>query len=129
MPYGVDDKLRPQRQTIEAEEVSADGLIWVFRLRPGLKFHDGEPVLAKDAVASLSRWSARAPVGQMIKAIHAPSRASLMARRWPAGSVPAPHATACSPGRTVAARKRRTRLQAGVRPLSARAAVIQGTSQ
>jgi peptide/nickel transport system substrate-binding protein len=69
MPYGVDDKLRPQRQMIEAEEVSADGLIWVFRLRSGLKFHDGEPVLAKDAVASLSRWSARAPVGQMIKAI------------------------------------------------------------
>ena len=69
MPYGVDDKLRPQRQMIEAEEVSADGLVWTFRLRPGLKFHDGEPVLARDAVASLSRWSAREPMGLMIKAI------------------------------------------------------------
>src|SRR5439155_21449985 len=63
-------KLVPQRLMVEAEEVSPDGLIWTFRLRPGLKFHDGERVLAKDAVASLNRWSARDPVlGQMIKAI------------------------------------------------------------
>ena len=59
--YGLDDKLLPQRQMVEAEEVSADGLTWTFRLRPGLKFHDGEPVLAKDVVASLNRWVARDP--------------------------------------------------------------------
>src|SRR6516162_10185435 len=35
----------------------------------GLKFHDGEPVLAKDVVASINRWAAREPMGQMIKAI------------------------------------------------------------
>src|SRR5215470_15918267 len=69
MLYGVDDKLRPQRQMVESEEVSADGLVWTFRLRPGLKFHDGEPVLAKDAVASVRRWSARDSMGQMLKAI------------------------------------------------------------
>jgi peptide/nickel transport system substrate-binding protein len=69
MLYGVDATLTPQRQMVEAEEVSADGLIWTFRLRPGLKFHDGEPVLAKDAVASIGRWSARDPMGQMLKAI------------------------------------------------------------
>jgi peptide/nickel transport system substrate-binding protein len=67
--YGVDAKLKVQRQMVEAEEVSSDGLTWTFRLRPGLKFHDGEPVLAKDAVASISRWAARDPMGQMIKAI------------------------------------------------------------
>jgi peptide/nickel transport system substrate-binding protein len=67
--YGFDDKLQPQRQMAEYEEVSADGLTWKFRLRPGLKFHDGEPVLAKDAVASLNRWAARDPLGSMIKAI------------------------------------------------------------
>src|SRR5262249_18859438 len=48
---------------------SADGLTWTFRLRPGLKFHDGEPVRAIDAVASINRWAAREPMGQMIKAI------------------------------------------------------------
>src|SRR5262247_2265330 len=67
--YGVDAKLQPQRQMVEAEEVSSDGLTWTFRLRPGLKFHDGESVLAKDAVASLNRWAARDPMGHRIKAI------------------------------------------------------------
>jgi peptide/nickel transport system substrate-binding protein len=55
MLYGIDDQLRLQRQMVEVEEVSSDGLTWTFRLRPGLKFHDGEPVLASDAVASIRR--------------------------------------------------------------------------
>src|SRR5712671_7066954 len=67
MLYGVDDQLQPRRQMVEAEEVSADGLVWTFRLRAGLQFHDGEPVLAKDAVASINRWTARDQMGQMIK--------------------------------------------------------------
>src|SRR6201988_3551 len=66
--YGVDAKLKPQRQMVEAEEVSADGLTWSFRLRPGLTFHDGEQVTARDVVASINRWAAREPMGQMIKA-------------------------------------------------------------
>jgi peptide/nickel transport system substrate-binding protein len=69
MLYGIDNTLTPRRQMVETEEVSPDDLTWTFRLRPGLKFHDGEPVLAKDAVASINRWAARDPVGQMIKAI------------------------------------------------------------
>ena len=69
MLYGVDDKLQPQRQMIEAEELSADGLTWIFRLRPRLKFHDGEPVTARDVVASLARWEIRDNMGLMIKAI------------------------------------------------------------
>src|SRR5438477_3609896 len=69
MLYGVDDKLQPRRQMVEAEEVSADGLQWTFRLRPGLKFHDGERVLAKDVVASLARWQARDNMGLMTKEI------------------------------------------------------------
>src|SRR6187431_218525 len=47
--YGVDDQLQPQRQMVEGESVSQDGLVWTFKLRPGMKFHDGEPVRARDA--------------------------------------------------------------------------------
>jgi peptide/nickel transport system substrate-binding protein len=67
--YGVDAKLQVQRQMVEAEEMSPDRLTWTFRLRPGLKFHDGEPVLAKDAVASINRWAVRDRMGFMIKAV------------------------------------------------------------
>jgi peptide/nickel transport system substrate-binding protein len=67
--YGMDDKLQSQRQMVESEEISADGLTWTFRLRPGLKFHGGEPVLARDAVASVNRWAARDPMGLMLKAV------------------------------------------------------------
>src|ERR1700674_4755187 len=67
--YGVDESLKPQRQMVESEEVTPDGLTWTFRLRPGLKFHDGEKVLARDVVASINRWAARDSMGQMIKAI------------------------------------------------------------
>jgi peptide/nickel transport system substrate-binding protein len=67
--YGVDSNLVPKRQMVENESVSADGLVWTFKLRSGLKFHDGTPVLAKDAVQSLKRWAARDPMGLMIVAI------------------------------------------------------------
>src|SRR5205085_11217967 len=67
--YGFDANLQPQRQMVESEEVSDDGLVWTFKLRSGLKFHDGEPVRSKDVVASLARWSARDPMGLMLKAI------------------------------------------------------------
>jgi len=69
MLYGMDAQLQSRRQMVESEEISPDGAVWTFRLRPGLKFHDGEQVLAKDAVASINRWAAREPMGAMIKAI------------------------------------------------------------
>src|SRR6201994_860430 len=39
--YGFDDKLVPQRQMVESEQVTPDGLSWTFKLRAGLKWHDG----------------------------------------------------------------------------------------
>ena len=38
------------------------------KLKLGERFHDGEPVLAKDCVASLKRWSRRDTFGQTLAA-------------------------------------------------------------
>ncbi len=66
--FGVDAQLEARPQMVEAWENTDSGLTWTFRLRPGLKFHDGEPVLPRDVIASLSRWMVRDTMGQRIKA-------------------------------------------------------------
>ena len=38
---------------VEDAIVSEESRRWTLRLRDGLRFHDGEPVLAPDCVASL----------------------------------------------------------------------------
>src|SRR5260221_4742175 len=40
MLYGMDSKLQPQRQMVESESVSSDGLTWTFRLRGRLRRPD-----------------------------------------------------------------------------------------
>src|ERR1700742_532142 len=61
---GVDDKLQAQPQMVDSWENTPDFKTWTFKLRSGLKFHDGQPVLAKDVVASINRWMVRdAPMG------------------------------------------------------------------
>jgi len=66
--YGVNDKLEPQPQMVQGHEASPDFKTWTIKLRPGLKFHDGEPVRSKDVVASINRWMARdATMGVPIK--------------------------------------------------------------
>ena len=67
--YGVDTKNRPQLQMLERHDVTPDGLEWVLTLRKGLVFHDGSPVRAQDAVASLQRWSKRDNAGQALMAV------------------------------------------------------------
>ncbi len=66
--YGIDSNIVPKPQMAEGHEVSPDFKVWTFKLRPGLKFHDGEPVLSKDVVASLARWMVRDTMGQRIRA-------------------------------------------------------------
>lgn len=66
--YGLDEKLEPQPQMIEKHVVSEDGLTWTFTLREGLVFHDGSPVEAADAVASIKRWNVKRADGQALTA-------------------------------------------------------------
>ena len=66
--YGVDSSFTPQPQMCEGHEASADFRTWTFRLRPGLRWHDGEAVTSRDVVASLGRWMVRDTMGQVIHA-------------------------------------------------------------
>ena len=49
--FAVDASFAPKPQMVDSWSVSQDGLTYTFKLRPGLKFHDGTPVAAKDVVA------------------------------------------------------------------------------
>lgn len=67
--FGVDPSFQVRPQMVEGHEVSADGRTWRFRLREGLRFHDNEPVRARDAVASIKRWGARDSMGQTLMTV------------------------------------------------------------
>jgi peptide/nickel transport system substrate-binding protein len=66
--FALDSKFKPQPQMVGDYSISPDKLGWRFALRPGLRFHDGEPVRGADCVASLRRWMARDALGQEIAA-------------------------------------------------------------
>src|SRR6201997_3174398 len=57
--YGIDTNWTAQPQMVEGHQIEEDGLTWTLRLRDGLRFHDEEPVLARDVVASIQRFAAR----------------------------------------------------------------------
>lgn len=62
--FAQDANGKPQPQMVEKFSTSKDGKQWSFTLRPGLKFSDGTPVTAADAVASMERWGARDSLGR-----------------------------------------------------------------
>ena len=64
--YGVDADFAAKPQMAEGAVTSKDGKQWDLTLRDGLKFHDGSPVLGRDAVASLERWSKRDAFGGVL---------------------------------------------------------------
>lgn len=68
MLYGQDGNFNASPQMVQGHEVSSDSKAWKLTLRDGLKWHDGERVLAKDCVASIRRWGRRDPFGQALLA-------------------------------------------------------------
>jgi peptide/nickel transport system substrate-binding protein len=62
--FALDQNLEPKPQMVESYTTSSDGKTWTFKLRPGLKWHDGTPVTAEDCAVSLQRWSKRDGMGQ-----------------------------------------------------------------
>ena len=51
---------------LEGYTTEDNGLRWTMKLRDGLLFHDGTPVLARDCIASLKRWMKRDAIGQTV---------------------------------------------------------------
>ncbi|HUA51179.1 MAG TPA: ABC transporter substrate-binding protein [Candidatus Sulfotelmatobacter sp.] len=69
--FALDETLVPRPQMVETETVSSDRLVYDFVLRPGLRFHDGQPVTSRDVVPSLKRWMVRDGFGQQLAAFMA----------------------------------------------------------
>jgi peptide/nickel transport system substrate-binding protein len=67
--YGLDETFTARPQMVDGHIVERDGTLWTLRLRAGLLFHDGTPVLARDAVASIRRFAARDAFGQALMAV------------------------------------------------------------
>ncbi|MBM3596729.1 MAG: ABC transporter substrate-binding protein [Alphaproteobacteria bacterium] len=55
--FALNSKMEPKPQMVDTFTSTPDGMSWSFKLRAGMKWHDGTPVTAKDVVASLTRWS------------------------------------------------------------------------
>jgi len=66
--FGVDEAGAAQPQMLAGYATEPDGLTWTLTLRDGLRFHDGSPVLARDAVASIRRWWVSDSFGQALAA-------------------------------------------------------------
>lgn len=60
-----DSDFKPQPQMADFT-VSDDKLTYTFKLRDGLKWHDGAPVTAEDCIVSLQRWGKRDTSGQVL---------------------------------------------------------------
>ncbi|MBL6455918.1 ABC transporter substrate-binding protein [Belnapia sp. T6] len=67
--FGLGKDFQPKPQMAAGHEVSADGLTTTITLRADLRFHDGQPVLARDCIASIARWSKRDVLGQRLAAL------------------------------------------------------------
>lgn len=64
--FAWDSKLAPKPMMVADYDLREGGRRYVFRLRDGLKFHDGQAVTSADVVASLKRWMARDLVGRKL---------------------------------------------------------------
>jgi peptide/nickel transport system substrate-binding protein len=66
--FGTDGKFKASPQMAAGLTSDNDGKLVRITLRDGLKFHDGTPVLARDCVASILRWSKRDTYGSTLMA-------------------------------------------------------------
>jgi peptide/nickel transport system substrate-binding protein len=65
--YSLDESYRPTPMLAEGlPTISRDGLTYTFKLRQGVKFHNGKEMTSADVVAALVRWSKRSIYGKSL---------------------------------------------------------------
>src|SRR5213594_634461 len=64
--YSLDSSNRPIPMLAESHTVSKDGLTYTFKLRQGVKFHNGKEMTSDDVVASLARWGKQSIYGKAL---------------------------------------------------------------
>jgi peptide/nickel transport system substrate-binding protein len=68
--YGFGKDFNAAPELAESVEAAPDGLKWTFKLRPGVKFHNGDTMDAEDVKASLERWRVVGPKGPGLAALN-----------------------------------------------------------
>src|SRR4029434_2469678 len=64
--YSLDKDKKPIPMLAESHAVSRDGLVYTFKLRQGIKFHNGKEMTSEDVVASLMRWGKQSIYGKAL---------------------------------------------------------------
>jgi peptide/nickel transport system substrate-binding protein len=86
---------RPAPDLADSWTISPDGLTYTFRLRQGVRFHDGSPMTSRDVKASYDKIifptggviSARKGTYQAVEAVEAPDPQTVRFRlKWPEAS-------------------------------------------
>ena len=54
------------KMLIDDWDVSSDGLVWTFKIREGVEFHDGTPLTTDQVIGTLRRQSLRASVFKLV---------------------------------------------------------------
>ncbi len=79
--YTRDEAANPKPELAEGVDIAADGMSYTFKLRTGVKFHNGKTMTSADAKASMERYArigGSADVLKSVAAYEAPNASTLV---------------------------------------------------